>query len=1081
MDEEPSLNSINKNITALAQLNVYSASAGSGKTYTLARTVIDILARNPLSYDHILAVTFTNKATAEMKERIVGDLHLMVSGDADDKKRRDLIDHHVKSTGLDEKTLIERCQIALRGILYDYGRFSVSTIDRFVQRVLRAFAYEQGLTANYALSLENDEIVQAAMTDMMESLAEHEELCAHLVKMAQDKLEEENGWSIEKEIKKMGMLLLDNDRDNLADSGAMTIGDIDLLKKELGAKERNLFMRIYDLAAELASERKRCAITDVHKRNYPQDMLDAMPANNLSQGETGFPSGFRKWAEDAKDKLLKLNEKLVNKKSQGLVAEFVAKMESIKDETSNIVHELNSITAIRKNLNTIAVMGDLAQHISSVEERENRHSLSTSGDMLRELIDDCPVPFIYEKCGARYDTIMIDEFQDTSHTQYENFDPLLRNSLAEGHDCLIVGDVKQSIYRFRQGDWRLLGQRVAADFPETNYKPLSDNYRSLKEIVTFNNTIFAKLPAVMDEDVATQADPSDTMVAMYADSQQTPHKPAGGYASIRIFKAGKDNSQATREYANKQFIEALRMFHDEKGYPYSDICVLVRKKTDGEKVIEQLGNEGIPVMSEDSLLVMNSYATQFMSDAMRYVSTGEQVPLFAAVRSLTGSDVADLTRKWDAERETWAGKFDELRGLGLVEMGGELINMMPEAMRNEQMPYIDAFMQNMRDEICNGITTLDAFLKTVEDNEGKWILSAASGEDAVRIMTIHKSKGLEFKVVLIPYTDWSIKNHTNPSTIWVPIDRLGLEGEAWKGRMFPVKHDAKTLDNSLFSPESAAETRAIYEDNINTIYVAFTRPTDALMVWGVYTISGSMADKLGKAVVIADETVDGLVKKVENIANEPITMPDGTEDSVSADVYSLEIGTPPSYHDKKPEPLPSIDVPMAHAYRPSSSPAINTQVEMGEYERRADMVSYGLTMHGILESVTTMTDLPNAISHAVTCGLVLPFDATKLEEELNRRLTAPTIAPWFDGSMTDVWAETTMIGPDRRLRPDRIMRSPSGETVIVDYKFGRAERPEHIEQVRQYMAWLSDAEFPNIKAYLWYYTLGKVVEVEREK
>ncbi len=145
------------------------------------------------------------------------------------------------------------------------------------------------------------------------------------------------------------------------------------------------------------------------------------------------------------------------------------------------------------------------------------------------------------------------------------------------------------------------------------------------------------------------------------------------------------------------------------------------------------------------------------------------------------------------------------------------------------------------------------------------------------------------------------------------------------------------------------------------------------------------------------------------------------------------------------------------------------------------MVSYGLTMHGILESVTTMADLPNAISHAVTCGLVLPSDAPKLEEELNKRLTAPTIAPWFDGSMSDVWAETTMIGPDRRLRPDRIMRSPSGETVIVDYKFGRAERPEHIEQVRQYMAWLSDAEFPNIKAYLWYYTLGKVVEVKGEK
>lgn len=1080
MDEERITNSI-KNITALAKLNVYSASAGSGKTYTLARTVIDILARNPLSYDHLLAVTFTNKATAEMKDRIVGDLHLMVSGAPDDKKRCDLIDHHVKSTGLDEKTLIERCQMALRGILYDYGRFSVSTIDRFVQRILRAFAYEQGLTANYALSLDNDEIVQAALTDMMESLAEHEDLCAHLVKMAQDKLEEDKGWSIEREIKKMGMLLLDNGRDNLVNSDAMSINNIELLKEELSAKERSLFRALYDLAAELASERERCGITSVHSRNYPQKMLDQMPPSNLPEDGAGIPRSFRGWIDTAKDKLVGLNDKHVTSKSQGLVDEFRAKMADIRERADVIVQDLNSTTAIMKNLNTIAVMGDLAQHINTVEERENRHSLSTSGDMLRELIDDCPVPFIYEKCGARYDTIMIDEFQDTSHTQYENFDPLLRNSLAEGHDCLIVGDVKQSIYRFRQGDWRLLGQRVKADFPETNYKPLADNYRSLKEIVTFNNAIFAQLPIVLDEAIGNADDHTDSMTAMYAESQQTPRKPAGGYASIRILNAPRDTTHAAREYANQQFVKALHMFHDEKGYPYSDICVLVRTKADGEKVIERLGNEGVPVMSEDSLLVMNSYATQYMSDAMRYVSTGEQAPLFAAVRSLTGSDVGDLAHRWDAECEEWSAKFDELRGLGLVEMGGELINMMPEAMRNEQMPYIDAFMQNMRDEICNGITTLDAFLKTVDDNECKWILSAASGEDAVRIMTIHKSKGLEFKVVLIPYADWNIKNNSNPPTIWVPIDRLDLKNETWKGCLFPIKYESKALSNSVFQPECAAETRAIYEDNINTIYVAFTRPTDALMAWGVYCATGSMADSLDKAIAQIDETTEGMTKTTETPINETITMPDGTEDAVSATMKSLEIGTPPTYHDKKPEPLPSLDIPMAHAYRPSSSPAINTQVEMSEYERRADMVSYGLTMHGILESVTTTADLPNAISHAVTCGLVLPSDAQKLEAELAKRLTAPTIAPWFDGSMTDVWAETTMIGPDRRLRPDRIMRSPSGGTVIVDYKFGRAERPEHIEQVRQYMTWLSDAGFPDIKAFLWYYTLGKVVEVEGEK
>lgn len=1069
------------------KLKVYSASAGSGKTYTLARDVIDQLIIDPSSYERLLAVTFTNKATGEMKERIVGDLHLMAAGVASDPKRQALMDHHTASTGLDETAVARRCASALRKILNDYSRFSVSTIDRFVQRLLRSFAYEQGLSANYALVIDNDDLVTGAVDGMMESLATDDDLRSHIVSMAEDRMDERGQWVIDSDIKKLGKMLLDDKGANIPDDKNL-LADLRSLSSQLRDWQTQSNLKTCDEARRLAESIDRRGISGLHMRNFKpiKELLDSIPPPPQTAAER---EALREWAEKVGGKLAKslTIDKLKTQKTKGDMDAWANDIAAIRSAVRNLYGISVAANLVRRNVKTLAVMGRLNDHIAEIEQMENTRALGSSGLMLKELIDGCSVPFIYEKCGARYGTIMIDEFQDTSRVQYENFKPLLENSLGEGHDCLIVGDVKQSIYRFREGDWRLLGQQVGRDFREAERKPLSYNFRSRKEIVELNNDVFSALPRVMDKFLATEYEIDTTaktssMEAMYGDSQQAPQKGGGGYARMEIMQiegAVGNKFNAAQEQLRCEFVAALVRLHDEMGYDYSDICVLVRTGKDGSDVIDRLGAEGIPVMSDDSLRVMNSDSTRCLVDALRYISSGERTPLFSAVKTLTGLDVTSLAQRWETIGAEWAARLGALRGLGLVEMAGELINLLPAETRDEEAPFIDAFLQHVREAITDGVRTLDAFVRLADAEEDKWNLSATSGDDAVRVMTIHKSKGLEFKVVLIPILEWELINTRHDNLIWVPAHKLGLPDERWNELRVPVKF-AKDMAASVFAEEHAEELRANFEDNLNMAYVALTRPTDVLMAWGVYGKTKTKKDEPASTGRISRYLHDAL-EEIGAEAEETTVETDG--EALACRRMVMERGAMPqkaALHPADSEPTAAtahMDIPMAHLYSPSASPAINTQVEMDEYERRADMVSYGLTMHSLLASVTTADDIDGVVGDAVTDGLILESDAPRIASELRERTSEPAVAQWFDGTMADVWSETTMAGPDRRLRPDRIMRAADGRTVVVDYKFGRTERGEHARQVRLYVEWLREAGFADVEAHLWYYTLGKVVKV----
>lgn len=1107
----------------MAKINVFSASAGSGKTYTLARQVIDLLIADPRSYAHILAVTFTNKATGEMKERIVGDLDIMANGADSDPAREALLQTHIamsKRRGdacATREQVIDRSKQALSNILLDYGQFSVSTIDSFVQRIIRTFAYEQGLPSNYGVQLDVEPVITGAVDELMESLSDDDRLRNLVLEMTDEAIDGDKSWgSAESKITELAKELL---------SESVTVspelfeaGNITLLRKGMRAREEAGLKATYDLLAEIKSLYAACGVSDLSGsyKYFVSLVTEPMPAFDFTTQEARNAT-FEFVSKKAK-KVLEIKDlnKLAKKETKGRVEEFIGGVSAIRDRIPEALAPYYTAQSVLKHMHVLGVVGKLTQLLGGVAEQNNKINMSGSGKLLSDLIDSCPVPFVYEKVGVRYDTIMIDEFQDTSRTQYANFRPLLSESLAEGYDCLLVGDVKQSIYRFRGGDWQLLGKRVADDFnPDVRQIPLADNYRSKSQIVNFNNALFRVLPAVMDRALYSaslrSADGSANLLeVMYAGAEQNPKKGDNGCARLTIVSVDKDDKEAkdaAELYVENAYVADLKAALDN-GYSFSDICILVRNKKEACAAIERIGRETwhgepIPVMSDEALSVMSSDATICITDVMHYLSTGERGNLFSALRTLRGETVQDLGQKFVGSKDQGA-ELDNLRGLGILELVGAVVNMMPKQLRDEDSLYIDAFREQVMEAVKEGEADLGSFLRRVKESGDKWKVCGTSSRPAVKLMTIHKSKGLEFKVVIMPAADWSLEVGAGKNTIWCPSDRLEID--SWRGATIPLTFNSE-LSKSEFAPDYMAEREQLFADSLNVAYVAFTRPKDVLYAYGVYCPTKDEAEgKVDDSKVVAPGTIvkylsaalsdmnsAGLVSSRNiTVDDNGAEVPDASH-SLSITQYSDGSLTPQTSTSEQPV-VAQLNVETPTFTDPVGRFKINAEAESRIIDDAADaeshralMISTGLTNHGILENVRSLSDLHSAVRRAVLNGVLSEADATAREDEMRRRIESdPVVAEWFDAAKVQkVWTETSMVGPAApgssvmpfvKRRPDRVMRMADGRTVLVDYKFGKRS-PKHHAQVKEYVTWLNYAGFERVEAYLWYYGEGSVERV----
>ncbi len=976
-------------------VTVVTASAGSGKTHLLTQKYIELLLAkdaqgrmNPNSYRHILAVTFTNKATDEMKDRIIQKL----AGKPKDS---------------DEYKLLTK-------MLHDYSGFSVSTIDKFFQNVMRAFAREMDQYASYRVELDTKSLLSQVVDLMLASLEDpaQQPLREWLKEYALSRVEESEGWNITDSLKKMaGQFLDESFLRKLRDCAGFPEMVSD--KKQMADFHREM-TRLLRCFEEEALQIGRDGMAWMQRNQIEPD--------GLHYGEKGPTMIFKKWAERHFD---------ANRPTPGRMEGAVKKaaklhledgLDILFDRVAQLFEEQYetycTAKAIRQQLYLLGIYADLQRGLQTYLQENNVVLLQMSNDILNRIIDDSDTPFVYEKIGNRYDHLMLDEAQDTSRMQWDNFRPLFLNSQSTNGRSLIVGDIKQSIYRWRGSDWHLMDQYIKEGLISNSLfgGSLDQNWRSGDAIISFNNEVFAKvgdeLKKLRDETSTVIGEQVNQIYGTWDEQrggtmQQTlPAKHAEdpqGYVRVRFLDMEKEGQWRKKVLESLlQDIAALQ----KDAYKPKHITILVRKNREGEEVAEWLMQNGIRVITEDSLLI------------------GTSPCICKLMVLLSGSVEPD-----DPVNKIYALHQEplemELQSTSLYEMCEQMLHSGVIPHTEHDIPFINAFLDAVLDYQEKYGSSLRNFVAWWNETGRKLKICAPDGEDAVRVMTIHKAKGLSIDAAIIPFCTESFAPRFQP-TIWcepkkAPFSQL---------RLVPLKASG-SMENTLFKSDYQKEKCLEYIDVINTWYVAFTRARTRLLVY-------APLKKAPKEGYKPDSIEQTLYLILSNRLTEDLVFETGIRESFC------------SKKDGEDEGSKKIDDPQPLMKREPLNDRLKLTLHGDDYfaqEKSARQL--GIEKHRDMASVEV--------------------DAM-LEAQSGHR-------HWFDGTYR-VMNEASIVDSKGEIkRPDRVLIAPDGSRVIViDYKFGQP-LDGYKYQVRAYVRLLKEMGYPSVEGWLWYVSSGEIVRV----
>ena len=1093
-------------------ITIAKASAGSGKTYTLAKTYIKLLltSKEPQPYRHILAVTFTNKATDEMKSRIVKELDILAHSPASSDYFRDF----VPAICPDAATLGEKCSLLLSEILNDYSAFSVCTIDKFFQSVLRSFARELGQFDSYQIEIDKTSIVNESVDRLLDSLKPtdkdlvgwlRESMMSQISSKGYFKLEDTlYSAALDLQSQEFKAYLAKNGISNLSTAysktrmRALKKACDDLVSSYTGAVSgaAQKVLSIFASAGIEASDAKRGVFTGLGAyASADSSALIEGPATTLAAG-------------------LADKEKLFSKANAGLALRLSADYERAAAELlslfgSDFSRAYRTAFQIRESIYGLGISKELSEAFTSLLKEKNLLCLDDSSALLTRIIDGSDVPFVYEKTGTRYHHFLLDEFQDTSLVQWENFRPLLGESNDNGRDNLIVGDVKQSIYRWRQSDWDLLNSQVVKDFPSSREylgsdgKPaLGTNFRTEENIVEFNNCFFEFL---RDRMAATFPGEGGEMIrGIYSDVRQAAHK-KGGYGQVKIcfYDKSQDAVPEGSDPVIDRTVKEVVFLHGEKGVEYGDIAIVNRNNAPGEKIASALMEKKIPVISDDSLTVGNSIVVRRLVSILSSVENPENQVAGYLARETVGITPSGET--------------------SLVNISESIISGMrqkDEALVESHSLYIQAFMDWMQGWVERNGNHLADFLRAWKDASGGLKIASPATSDAVRIITIHKSKGLEFPYVIIPGIEdikffrhgpqWAEPALPEDAALVdaapadaVPTDAAPADEateapssalpEETPSEESVIKAFDKAVSGQIFKPVISAKSADTYFDKVyeherlyqcidalNLMYVALTRPILGLCIICGKASSASI-DSASDALsaFVAPGPSDLKIEKIEKKGW-------GMEYHIGGFCSKADVAfrkKEKKYGRKFPEETiqstyPSF--PMDSTRLRMDRDAADFFSEDGAVGVDASMRLRGIVLHDILSSIVTEDDLPEAIGKAVNEGLLTSSQAEEASRLLSSRIAkAREDRGWFRAGASNVLNERAVAtASGEECRPDRVEISPDGASAtIIDYKFGHPS-PSYLAQVGEYMQAYRQMGFAEVKGYLWYVGTGKVVEVD---
>ena len=1047
-------------------LTIYRASAGAGKTHKLTGEYLMLLFSQPGVYRRILAVTFTNKATDEMKTRIVQELYHLASGRASD-----YIQLLSSAYSLTERQVREQARKILVAILHDYSAFNISTIDRFFQQTMRAFTREIGLQGGYGIEMDQELVLTEAIDNLLADLEkpESKDLLGWLLRFAEDKIEDGGGWSLRQDIMSLSREVFKESYKAFSEEVGKDIADkqaLDAYKNELYAIIRSVEAEAKRLGEEGVALLKQFAL-------QPSDFKGGSRSpffyfEKLAKGEMKEPTATFQALPDNPDAYTTKTTPPGLRQIIGCVYE-----EGLNACVKNIVSLFANLTAyntareIVRYYYTLGILTDISRQIASYREEKNVMLIADTTELLNKVISGSDAPFIYEKTGTHVDHYMIDEFQDTSGMQWNNFRPLVEESLANGRANLIVGDVKQSIYRFRNSDWKLLDEQVRRDFEDEQVRE-----ETLMDIVEFNNAFFTAAPAIL-QDLYNEALKNSSLseeertafsariMAAYDDSSQRvppPFQKKDGH--VRIDFLSGDEDKDWKQEAMERLPATLERLQDN-GYALKDIAILVRTNQEGALVADTLlaykeehpsDRYNYDIISDDALFVGSSPAVRFLIAVLRYLRNPED----RTNRKLAMYAYQVLTGKF-GESEADESVFQNLQSISrqsLYEVTEGLFRNFSAYFPETEQVFVQAFLDMVSEYAQKESADLNRFLRWWDETGYRKTIATPDGQNAIRILTVHKSKGLGFKVVIIPFGDWEIDHKpTKPVILWChpekkPFDRLHL---------VPVRY-GQILSSTIFAKDYFKERLHAFIDNLNTLYVAFTRSKEELIVFS------PRPRKINK---------EGKVEKITSIAD---LLWAGVETDIEDDTFERGEWWHPASGRTAEDTLEEI--PMSRLY--SVSPVDRLQLRLhgkGFFFDNARR-KHGTLMHEVLSRIRTPKDIPASVESYRLAGVINREEAAELISRLEELLQAEEVKAWYDGSARVLNEVDILFGKGLSKRPDRVIIK-GGKVIVVDYKFGERQDKRHPNQVRNYLQLIRKMGFERVDGYLWYVELGKIEAVNK--
>ncbi len=1046
-----------------AAFTIYDASAGSGKTYTLTKEYLNILfkSQSPDTYKRILAITFTNKAVEEMKNRIVNSLYEFSKEDTAEKYDSLLKDISIE-TGLSIATIKEKSKDIITHIIHNYTAFGISTIDKFTHKVIRSFAQDLNLPSNFEIALDTDALLQEAVDVVIAKVGEDEAITQFLLEFTKAKTDEDKNWDVSRELFEVARLLVnENNAMEIAAFEDKTFGDFNVVKKVLQQK-----------------------IDEFHKQNVDSAIQcfqilshNGVDLKSFSRGT--FPNHITKIQEgklDSKDinKYLSFEDIAINKtaKDKEVIESFSGDLLLLLQKCYYNCSKIAFYEAFLQNINPLSLLNIIHLEYKKIQEEQNVLSISDFNKIISSEIQDQPAPFIYEKLGDKYRHFFIDEFQDTSVLQWKNLIPLIDNALASEENgipgsLMIVGDPKQAIYRWRGGKAEQFIALSKDENPFSNkskrVERLKVNYRSYDEVIDFNNAFFAFLSGKFE---------NEDYIKLYKElSFQEKNNKPGGYVSVSFIdvpdKDAFESSDSDSDYSlkDKMYLDKTKEIIEQiikNGFGYKDIALLTRRKSEGILLANYLTENGIPILSSETLLIQNATEVKLLIALLRYLnnSKDEEAKVFLfyyiAKYKQTELPVHDFIVKLKAlsekEIETELQElgiiisFAHCRKKSLYEAVELLVTAFIQSKANTS--YVQYFLDLVLERDSKTQSSIADFLDYWDKTGFQKSIPSPEESNAVRIMTIHKSKGLEFPVVIYPFAEENFSRGMKDK-LWIDFD----------------EEDQIDFPKALVNQKNEVETygqkaKEIYQersqeevlDAINVLYVALTRAEEQL-----YIVSNYLVNKTGLPNNLSSYFLEFLQLN-KGFKEEQRTIAFGDPNRVST--IHKTIGKQGQI-EVVAEKLPFQNIKIAQ----------REALMWGSYQQKA--IDFGNVLHEILSYINTIDDLDSAVTRALENGLITLKQEETVKNTLIQILQHKDLAEFFI-TKGEVYNERTIIDQKQgNSRPDRVVID-GVNAYLLDYKTG--ERKEtHVQQVLNYTAILEKMNYKVVKKALVY--IGDQVEV----